>query len=165
MWLDHLIKEVVGAKTTLSLIQTGIAAPSFELEAIEGETIGLPNHQGNVVLLDFWQWWCPPCVQALPHIQALQTKYADSGLVVLGVSDRLDLSARKRTTATMAEYGATFPTLIDSNGSVARSYGVNQYPTLVLIDRSGVVRWTTSGMQPDDEADLETQIKRLLEDQ
>ena len=96
------------------------------------------------MLLDFWGQWCGPCVEKLPRVEELHAKFKDRGLVVIGVhttrqSDKLDefLKARK----------VSFPVAID-RGETATRYGVESWPTYLLIDRAGKVVWGFSNEPP-----------------
>ena len=104
----------------------------------------------------------PFAIAQMPHLHALQEQYDDQGLVVLSVSDRVDDAARTKMRELMAQQGARYPALIDPTGEVLRNYGVNTYPTLVLIDRGGTVRFTHTGFSQGDEATVAQHIEALL---
>jgi thiol-disulfide isomerase/thioredoxin len=108
------------------------------------EGLSLDKLKGKVVLLDFWGQWCDPCVEKLPRVEELHAKFKDRGLVVIGVhttrqSDKLYefLKARK----------VSFPVAID-RGETATRYGVESWPTYLLIDRAGKVVWGFSNEPP-----------------
>ena len=61
-------------------------APDFLLEDLSGKSVSLRESKGNVVLLDFWATWCPPCLMSIPELVDLQKKYKDKGLVIIGIS-------------------------------------------------------------------------------
>jgi peroxiredoxin len=164
VWLDDLIAAAVGSRTTLAAIEPGTPAPAFELTSLDGKAVRLGNLEGNVVLLEFWQWWCPPCIEAMPHLEALAEKYGERGLVVLGVSDRIDDAARSKMNAVMKKTGVSYPMLVDPTGAVPRDYGANSYPTLVLVDRDGTVRWVHSGYTMGEESVIEEKVVEVLEE-
>src|SRR5262245_41943398 len=61
-------------------------APEWELKDVDGKSVKLSDFKGKVVILDFWATWCLPCRMEIPGFVDLQKKYADQGLVVIGVS-------------------------------------------------------------------------------
>jgi thiol-disulfide isomerase/thioredoxin len=63
-----------------------IAAPDWQLNDVDGKPVKLSDFKGKVVTLDFWATWCPPCRAEIPGFVALQKKFADKGLSVIGVS-------------------------------------------------------------------------------
>lgn len=122
-----------------SVVEGGAAAP-FTLPDLKGKMHGLP--EGEVILLNFWATWCPPCRKEMPSMAELHRKYAEKGLKVVAVSvdrDADDLSAFVR------EYKLPFQVLHDADSSVSHSYGVFRYPETFLIDRQGQVRYHLVG--------------------
>jgi len=115
-------------------------AMKFSLPDLQGKMHGLP--EGEVVVLNFWASWCPPCRKEMPSMSALYRKYADKGLKVVAVSvdrDINDLSAFVR------EYKLPFQILHDADSSISHNYGVFRYPETFLIDRQGNVRYHLVG--------------------
>ena len=111
----------------------GKPAPGFTLKALDGRAVSLHDFRGQVVLLDFWGTFCPPCVKALPELQALHAKYAPRGFAVVGVTvdDRLPLVAKATKAAKV-----TYP-IVQSTPAVWSAYRVNALPSLVLVGRDG----------------------------
>lgn len=80
-------KSAAAEKEEPAKTETGdVKAANFTLIDLEGKEMKLSDYAGKVIILDFWATWCPPCVQEIPHFNELSKEYADSGLVVLGVS-------------------------------------------------------------------------------
>lgn len=114
--------------------------------------------RGHVVLLDFWATWCAPCRVAIPKLDALQARFGAQGLSVLGVSteDAQDVAAFTRN------MGMRYGVASDPHGATTRSYGVVSLPTLVVIDKRGVVRDVAVGYDPGGDARLEATVRTLL---
>jgi len=138
-------------------VTKGQRAPDWKLTDAQGAERQLSDYRGKVVLLDFWATWCPPCLEVSPHMQTLHERYADQGVVVLGVhyndeGDPAEYMKRKKY---------TYPCLLSGRG-VARTYGVSQIPTILVIDRDGVVAHRQTGFADGDEKRLAEIIEAAL---
>ncbi len=122
----------------------GEPAPAFKLKTRSGEVVGPGDHDGEVVLLDFWATWCEPCFEQMPILETVLQERQD--LVMLRVNvDEPSADREAAIDSFLEEAGVDGDTLIDT-GTVAAMYGVDTIPALVLIDPKGVVRWTSSGV-------------------
>lgn len=134
------------------------AAPEFSLATVDGRTVTLAELKGKTVVVDFWATWCGPCVAEIPGYVELQKKYADAGLVIVGVS--LDRKGPKVVTEFMAKHGMTYAVGID-DGALAEAFGgVDAIPTTFLIDREGRIRHRKVGAMPP--AEYEKLVRPLL---
>lgn len=113
----------------------GKPAPAFTLKTFDGKAVSLADFKGHVVLLDFWGTFCPPCVAALPELQALHAKYGGKGFAVVGVTvdDRAAL-VKKAT----AKAKVSYP-IVQATPAVWSTYKVNALPSLVLVGRDGKI--------------------------
>lgn len=151
-----LLGIAIGTAHLLGYDPTGTrrAAPDFDLPlvagdgAAEGDRVALEGLRGQVVLLDFWASWCQPCRRSIPALNAVHERYEER-IRMYGVNVEGELSPSQIRAAHRA-FGAQFPTLLDVDGSAQEAYRVTGIPTLVLIDRTGTVRWVHSG-EPDPE--------------
>jgi len=138
----------------------GTFAPTWkDVEVASGAfPPSIASLRGRVVLLDFWATWCAPCRVVIPKLDDLQSRYGAQGLSVLGVSteDAQDVALFARRIA--MHYGVAS----DRHGSTSRTYGVVSLPTLVVIDKRGVVRDVSIGYDPTGDARLESTIRSLL---
>lgn len=136
---------------------TGFAAPDFTLETLEGETLTLSDLRGEVVLLNFWATWCPPCRAEMGAIQQVYEQYRDHDFVVLAANLQ---ESEAQVTAFAAESGLTFPILMDRAGQVFALYQVKALPSTFFIDRAGVIREVAVG-GPLPRAFIESQVAPL----
>ena len=115
----------------------GKAAPDFTPVVQAGAKLGaLSSLKGHVVLLDFFATWCGPCRQMMPHIEELHRRYGQKGLTVIGIS-----SEKPATVAGAAlKFKLSYTLAADTNEGVSTSYHVYALPTMVVIDRHGVIR-------------------------
>jgi len=99
--------------------------------------ISLNQFRGQVVVLNFWATWCPPCNQELPSIMDMQNRLRGRGVVVLGVSIDVDGDVYHRF---LKERSVNFVTVRDPEQKVANLYGTSMWPESYVIDRQGVLR-------------------------
>lgn len=149
------------ADETITAPQNGFLAPDFELETLDGERASLGEYRGQVVLINLWASWCPPCRAEMPAMQAVYTDFRDQGFVILAVN-ATNQDNFQDATAFVEERGLTFPILLDSEGEVARQYRSHLLPTSFFINRVGIIRHKTIGSMS--EALLRTRVKSLLEE-
>jgi peroxiredoxin len=115
----------------------GRAAPDFEPEVQAGSPLArLSSLRGQVVLIDFFATWCGPCIATLPHVEELHERLGGRGLKVIGVS-----TESAPIVAQAAErFHLKYTLASDEKEGVSGSYHVFALPTMVVIDRQGVVR-------------------------
>ncbi len=113
-------------------------APDFSLGLFDGGDLRLSDLRGQVVLINFWASWCPPCRVEAPDLQALYADYRGAGFTLIGVN-MLESSPQKAL-AFIDEYGITYPNGEDREQKVTKLYRVQGPPESFLIDRRGRVR-------------------------
>jgi len=114
---------------------TGKPAIDFTLKALDGGKVTLSDLRGKVVVLDFWATWCGPCRKELPILDKLSQQYQDKGVVVLGVNDEDNATVK----SFLKKNNYNFTVLMDSKEEAHRGYGIHGIPTVVVINREGVV--------------------------
>ncbi len=139
--------------------RVGSPAPNFELTTLDGKTIKLSELRGKPILLDFWATWCGPCRRALPHTQELAQKYAKEAHI-LAVNLREDAET-VRDFMQKGNYSFTVP--MDTDGSVARAFGVRGIPHFVVVDARGRIAFEQVGYGPGVEKTLERELKKAIE--
>ncbi len=113
-------------------------APEFELKLFEGREIALADYRGQVVLLNFWASWCPPCRDEALDLQALYNDYRGAGFTIIGVN-MLESSPQKALDF-IEEFGVTYYNGEDQEQRVTNLYRVEGPPESFLIDQAGHVR-------------------------
>jgi len=142
-------------------LAAGQAAPEIGLSDFKGKAIKVAELQGKVVLVDFWASWCKPCKEELPVLEELHKKFADQGLVIVGVN--IDKEASIATEfLSKNKLNLSFSIVNDKEHGVAKRYAPPTMPSSYLIDRSGKIRFVHEGFRASDGAKLEAEIKAML---
>ncbi|MBC8204337.1 redoxin domain-containing protein [bacterium] len=141
-----------------NLIRTKInqPAPNFSLKDIKGNTVSLADFRGQIVFLDFWATWCPPCLKELPVFQKTHEKYQNQGVKFLAVSTDKDTS---KVIPFLLENGYNFTALYDEGAKTA--YDVAGIPTVFIIDGAGNIQYKHVGYHEDIAEIWEAQIAEL----
>jgi len=140
----------------------GAPAPAWtNVRPLSGAPSSLASLKGKVVLLDFWAEWCGPCRLLSPKLSALKDRFGAQGLSVVGVTTNY----AKRAAVFSEKHQMKFPCVVDKDADTSRAYGITGLPTMVLVDKKGVVREVFVGYDPAYDTRLESLIKTLLAEQ
>src|SRR5450755_457874 len=138
----------------------GRDAPDFVLKTLAGTNLRLSEFRGQVVLLNFWARWAGDSRQEMPALNKINTTYERAGLVVLGVSVDEDLRRSREFAEAMK---VSYPIMFDTGGSnIGRDYLLEKMPMTILVDRSGVVRYSHVGFRAGDDRIYLEKIRELL---
>jgi len=118
-------------------LEKGVPAPNFTLPGLDGKMVSLTDYKGEVVLLNIWATWCPPCVEEMPSMEKLQQKLKDEGFKILAVS--IDASGAKAVLPFMKKHNLSFHTLVDNRGDIKNLYQTTGVPESFVIDRDGII--------------------------
>ena len=120
--------------------------------------------RGKVVLVDFWTYTCVNCIRTFPYLKIWHAKYADDGLVILGVhAPEFDFEKKlENVQNAVAQYGIDWRVALDNDFATWRAYRNQFWPAKYLIDKDGVIRYTHFGEGAYDETELK--IRELLEE-
>ena len=139
---------------------SGKPAPAWSLTDLSGKEIHSSDLKGKVVILDFWATWCGPCREEIPGFVALQKKYGDQGLTVIGAS--VDEGGASVVKKFAAKLGMNYPVGL-ADDSLQRAFGgIDALPTSVIIDRNGLLVNKHIGFT--DRSEFEAELKPLLQE-
>ena len=142
----------------------GKPGPDFSLDVVanslapaNAKKLGLAELRGHPVILDFWATWCGPCQAQSPILDGVAHRYADRGVVVVGI----DTNDAPGSAARWASaHGITYPILFDAEQDAARQYGVESLPTIVVLNREGKVHAVRVGFT--DQGEIEGLLRQVL---
>lgn len=163
--VDKAVQRFARLEDTLKAALTrarlvGQKAAPMEIETwLNGSPLAPEDLKGKVVLLDFWAVWCGPCIATFPHLREWNAKYADKGLVIVGLTRYYNYhwddekGQHVRSNETVAhpteqamlgkfaeKHKLTHRFAIPKDDSLSKFYGVTGIPQAVLIDREGTIR-------------------------
>ena len=132
-------------------------APDFSFTSSEGEYITLDDLKGKVVMLDFWGTWCPPCVASVPELRNLYKRYSkEPSFVLIGISSDYDEAAWREFTN---KNKMIWPQYRDRDRRIAEAFNIRAFPTYIIIDHEGIVRFQSSGYGS---ANLDAAIRKQM---
>ena len=142
----------------------GNCAPEFQgtQEWINSEPLTMESLRGKVVLIDFWTYTCVNCIRTLPFLQSWHERYADEGLVIVGVHTP-EFEFEKiydNVVQASKDEGVVWPVVQDNDFAVWRSYSNRYWPAKYLIDQTGQVRYSHFGEGK--YAETEEMIRKVL---
>jgi len=139
--------------------RVGNLAPDFILKDLNNHAHKLKDLRGKqVVHVVFWATWCVPCLQEIPTLRAVQEKYHDRGLEILGIVVNLSQTV-DGVRAVARDLKLNYPILWDDGGEVQDRYRVSYIPQNFLIGRDGVIRYTGTSLPENYETLLESLLK------
>jgi len=119
-------------------------APDFTLADLEGHTVTLSEHRGEVVVLNFWATWCGPCVQEIPELNRFHQQHPDVTLLGVSVDKNVPTS---RVNAISKKLRIGYPVVHDPKAQIAEQYGIHTLPTTYVLDENGeIVRYHVGGL-------------------
>ncbi|MGB1278242.1 MAG: TlpA family protein disulfide reductase, partial [Nannocystaceae bacterium] len=135
-------------------------APELRGTTLAGDALDLASYRGRVVLVDFWASWCKPCRRELPELATLATRYADAGLVVVGINEDDNLADAN---SFLTHNPLDFQLIHDGDKQIAEAWSPEKMPTLFLIERDGTIGMVIAGETPTLIEDLEAALATRLE--
>jgi len=133
-------------------------APDFVLTDTEGNQHTLSNYRGQVVIVNFWATWCPPCREEMPSMQRAWEQLEKEGILMLGIDVGEDEDTIFQFTA---NYPVEFPLLMDQDSAVINQWPVRGLPTTFVVDPQGRIAYRAIGGREWDAQDLLDQVTAL----
>ncbi|MHB1462791.1 MAG: TlpA family protein disulfide reductase [Armatimonadota bacterium] len=154
------VAYVVYALSAPDVPRTPKSSASIQLTMLDGSSTTLSEYQGKVVVLDFWASWCNPCRMSVPDMNKLAKEYAGKDVVVLAVATD---TARANVDKGIKEFGIEYPVVWDHDSGLQAAFQVSSYPTVVIIDKKGLISRKLQGYDPSQTpSDLREQIDAVL---
>ena len=132
-------------------------APDFSLTSFDGRTLTLSELRGQVVIINFWASWCPPCREEAAYLEQTWRKYKDKGVIFIGV-DWVD--TEKEALAYMKEFDLTYFNGPDIGTRIAQAYNIQGVPETFYVAKNGELRGVHIG--PLKSPELDDKIDELL---
>lgn len=148
------------AERLLRIQHVGRPAPKLTGLRTAAGTAGptLDDYKGKVLVVDFWASWCIACRATSAHLNGWHDRYGSRGLEVIGIaaepSDGVALGTRR--------FGIRYATFADPDMETSAAYHVHELPSVMIIDRRGVVRDVATGFDPRRMRDMEGLVQRLM---
>ncbi|MFQ5521441.1 MAG: TlpA family protein disulfide reductase [Candidatus Methylomirabilia bacterium] len=136
------------------------AAPAFTVSMPTGAPLKLADYKGNIVLINFWATWCPPCRAEMPAMERLYRRFKERGFTIVAIS--IDAEGGPIVTPFLKKHELTFPVGLDPEMAVAELYRVQGIPRSFLIDRKGNLVGQAIGPREWDSEEAHALIRRLL---
>jgi thiol-disulfide isomerase/thioredoxin len=158
------------------------AAPLAVDTWVNGSPLTDDDLKGKVVLLDFWAVWCGPCIATFPHLREWNEKYADKGLVIIGLTTYYNYDWNEKTNQAARSEGKVAPEKeqamlvkfaaqhklthrfgIGSDYPFSKYYGVTGIPQVIVLDRDGVIRLIKVGSGESNAKEIGDMLEKLLQ--
>jgi cytochrome c biogenesis protein CcmG/thiol:disulfide interchange protein DsbE len=125
----------------------------FTLKDLDGQEISISDFSGDIVVLNFWATWCPPCRAEIPDFIEVYSDYRDKGVQFIGVSSEDERTLR----GFVNDFGINYPILVDTS-NIGGAWDIRAIPTTFILDRSGKILFKNVGMM------TKSQLEAVIED-
>lgn len=141
-WLSGTSYKAKG-ESEISAVPASVnfEAPNLELLDLDGKPANLNNLRGNIILINNWATWCPPCKAEMPTLQTFYEKYKNRDFTLIAI-EAGDPGADVKQF--VQSYNLTFPVWLDPDNKSLASFRNDALPSSYVVDRDGIVRlaWT-----------------------
>jgi len=147
------MKSILSGVLVLGVLSCWLPASAAE------PGLDLAQYRGQVVYLDFWASWCPPCRQSFPWMNAMQSKYGRQGLVIVAVNVN---QHTQNAVKFLKQMPANFRIVYDPKGRLAEKYNLIGMPSSFVIGRDGRIDYRDMGFRDSSPKKYEAEIRALL---
>ena len=126
--------------------KVGNLAPEFKLASVKGEAVSLDSLKGNPAVLVFWSYYCTSCEEEAPHINKLNAEFARKGVQVVGINIG---ESEARTQSGIKDWSIEYTVARDEGRKVTQKYGVIGTPTVIFLDKDGVIKYNGNELPKD----------------
>lgn len=133
--------------------------PQLALTDLQGNSVSIDDYRGQVILVNNWATWCPPCKTEMPELQAYYSTHAAQGFAVIAIESG---EPADQVISFVHEYGISFPVWLDLQGAALEIFNNWNLPSSYVIDRDGIVRLSWTG--PINQPTLEQYVTPILEE-
>jgi peroxiredoxin len=117
-------------------------APKLELFDLEGKPVSLENLRGNIILVNNWATWCPPCKEEMPVFEDFYQEHKQEGFTIIAVEAG---QSEAEVASFVNSYQLSFPIWLDPQNKALDAFRNQRLPSSYLIDRVGTVRMAWTG--------------------
>ena len=156
---DTAVAETtLGNESLTTPVEVNYEAPGLSLTGLDGMEHQMTDHLGEVVLVNLWATWCPPCKAEMPTLEAYYQAHQADGFVTIAINDG---DPADEVAEFVQEYGLTFPVWLDPTYKATDiAFKTRNLPSSFVIDREGYVRLRWVGEI--DRATLEKYVTPLI---
>ncbi len=136
----YFIYQKIALSSDFPTVPVSVSYVAPELSLVDVQSVGhsLADYRGQVVLVNLWATWCPPCKQEMPTLQAYYNKHQDQGFTVIAINDGDPTSDVLQF---VKDYKLTFPVWLDPTYSATeQAFKTLNLPSSYIVDRSGTIR-------------------------
>lgn len=166
-WINYYRASVFLFLTALSgctgdnfpALQVGVQAPAFTVKLLDGKTISITDYKGKGLLMIFMSSWCPCSNESIPIINAAYQRHQGDNIefLIVGIQE-----ARSKFEKFVKKRGIAFPATYDGDKLISRPYGINAPPTMVFIDKKGMVKRVFFGNIKDKKKEFVDWLKEII---
>jgi cytochrome c biogenesis protein CcmG, thiol:disulfide interchange protein DsbE len=134
--------ETAAEQSSVVPMKVNFSAPELSLQNINGQTESLADYRGQVVLVNNWATWCPPCKAEMPTLADYYNEHNPEGFTIIAI----EAGEPSESVAQFAtDFNLKFPVWLDPDGASLKAFGNGNLPNSFVLDHSGTVRYAWTG--------------------